>query len=292
MKRLFIALFATLVGLGLFVQDAEAKRLGGSRSFGMSRDSSVMKREALPAKPATPTQNAAAAPGAKPTPAPAAQPSGMRRWLGPLAGLAAGIGLAALFSHLGLGEGMANFVMLALLAMAAIFVIRLLFRRSAPQAAPQYAGAGNAEPVRFEPITVAGGTAATPAAEAAHIPADFDVEGFLRQAKLNFIRLQAANDAGNMEDIKTFATPEVYAEVEMQYRERGGAKQQTDVVQLDAGLLDVASEDKRHVASVRFHGLIREAADAAPETFDEVWHLVKPTDGSEGWRVAGIQQML
>lgn len=287
MKRLFIALFATVVGLGLLVQDAEARRLGGSRSFGMSRDSSVMKRDAIPAKPAAPTQSAAPAAGAKPT---APQPSGMSRWMGPLAGLAAGIGLAALFSHFGMGEGMANFAMMALLAMAAFFVIRLLFRRSQPQAVPQYAGAGAApEPVRFEPLAVAGGAA--PAAEITGIPADFDVEGFLRQAKLNFIRLQAANDTGNMEDIKAFTQPEVYAEIEMQYRERSAAPQQTDVVQLEAGLLDVASEEKRHIASVRFHGLIRETANAAPEAFEEVWHLVKPADGSGGWRVAGIQQL-
>lgn len=290
MKRVVIALFATVVGLGLFAQEAEAKRMGGSRSFGMSRDSSVMKRDAIPAKPAAPTQSAATA-GAK-SPSAAPQPSGMSRWMGPLAGLAAGIGLAALFSHLGMGEGMANFVMIALLAMAAVFVIRLLLRRSQPQAAPQLAGAGagnGAEPVRFEAVNgVAGSSGAS--TEATSAPADFDVEGFLRQAKLNFIRLQAANDSGNMEDIKAFTQPEVYAEIEMQYRERKGASQQTDVVQLDASLLDVTSEDKRHVASVRFHGLIREAAEAAPEAFDEVWHLVKPTDGSGGWRVAGIQQ--
>ena len=91
MKRIAIALFAVVVGVGAMVQDAEAKRLGGGKSSGFNRDSSVMKREAVPAKPAAaPTQ--AAAPAAAPA-------SGMSRWMGPLAGLAAGIGLAALFSH-------------------------------------------------------------------------------------------------------------------------------------------------------------------------------------------------
>ena len=44
------------------------------------------------------------------------------------------------------------------------------------------------------------------------------------------------------------------------------------------------------MASVRFSGLIREEADAAPEAFSEVWHLSRPVDGSRGWTIAGIQQ--
>jgi predicted lipid-binding transport protein (Tim44 family) len=93
-----------------------------------------------------------------------------------------------------------------------------------------------------------------------------------------------------MEDIRLFSTPEVAAEIQVQYQERGHAQQQTDVIQLNADLLDLDSEASRHVASVRFHGQLREDVHAAPELFTEVWHLVKPVDGSSGWRVAGIQQ--
>jgi len=55
-------------------------------------------------------------------------------------------------------------------------------------------------------------------------------------------------------------------------------------------LLEVVTEENRHIASVRFSGQLREEANAAPEAFSEVWHLVKPVDGSRGWNVAGIQQ--
>lgn len=263
------------------VESAEARRLGGSKSFGMQRNSSVAQR------PATPQQNAAPAPVAPPR-------TGMSRWLGPIAGLAAGIGLVSLLSHFGMGEGVANFLMIALLAMAAIFLLRKFFGKPAPM---QYAGAGNAgrvEPMQFDAQKVGVGNTATSVATGApgagNIPADFDVDGFLRQAKLNFVRLQAANDRGDMEDIRLFSTPEVAAEIQMQYQERGHAQQQTDVIQLNADLLDIDSEASRHVASVRFHGQLREDAHAAPESFVEVWHLVKPMDGSSGWRVAGIQQ--
>ena len=298
MKRIAIALFAVVMGAGLMVQDAEAaKRMGGGKSSGISRDSSVMKRDAIPAKPAA--SPAAAAPAAAAGAAPAAAASGMSRWMGPLAGLAAGIGLVALFSHLGLGEGMANMMMLLLLGLAVVFAVRWFLRKRQPavaQPAMQYAGMpGGMEPPRanepFVPASSAGtGVTATAASSTANVPADFDVDGFLRQAKLNFIRLQAANDRGDMEDIRQFCSPEMSAEIQMQFQERNQLAQETDVVQLNAELLDVSTEADRAMASVRFSGLIREEANASPETFSEVWHLSKPLDGSRGWSIAGIQQ--
>ena len=92
-----------------------------------------------------------------------------------------------------------------------------------------------------------------------------------------------------MEDIRQFCTPEMAAEIQMQFQERKGIAQETDVVQLDAELLDVGTESDRALASVRFSGLIREDAGAA-EAFSEVWHLSRPADGSRGWCIAGIQQ--
>jgi predicted lipid-binding transport protein (Tim44 family) len=289
MKRLFVTLCATFIGFGMLSFDAEARRLGGGGSTGMQRSPNVMQRSTAPAAPAQ--QALPAKPAATPQ-APAPQPSGMSRWLGPLAGIAAGVGLAALFSHFGMGEGMGSMLMILALVVGAFFVFRLLFRKPQPEGAMQYAGAPAA--ARFEPVSAplgGGGAPADAAAPAANVPADFDVEGFLRQAKLNFVRLQAANDAGNIDDIRLFTTPEMFAEIKLQLDERGKAAQATDVVQLNAQLLDLTTEEKRYIASVRFHGQIREEASAAPEALDEVWHLTKPVDGASGWVIAGIQQV-
>lgn len=281
MKRLLVALFALFIGFGMVVQDAEARRLGGSRSFGMSRDSGAM-RQAAPA-PTAPSQGAAAAPQPA-QPGMASQRAGGNRWLGPIAGLAAGIGLAALLSHFGLGEEVATMLMIGLLVMAAVFVFRLLARRSAPR--PAFAGGpAPSAPMPFQAAAPVAGRAA------GNVPAGFDTEGFLRQAKLNFIRLQAANDTGNLDDLKQFLAPEVFAEVQMQYEERGRGKQETDVQQLDAELLELVAEGDRYIASVRFFGLIREEAGAPAQSFAEIWHLAKPVTGSAGWQVAGIQQI-
>jgi predicted lipid-binding transport protein (Tim44 family) len=224
----------------------------------------------------------------------------MSRWLGPLAGLAAGIGLAALFSKLGLGAGMANIVMVLALVMVAVFVFRWLMRKrqatgDRQPAIMQYAGApAGAEPAPTvdspgQGLAGSSGASELPAT-VANVPANFDVEGFLRQAKLNFVRLQAANDRGDMEDIREFCTPEMAAEIQLQYQERNQVPQETDIMQLNAELLDVSTETKQALASVRFSGQLREEVSAAPDAFSEVWHLTKPVDGSRGWSIAGIQQ--
>lgn len=297
MKRFLIALCAVTALASVGINNAEAKRLGGGSSFGMSRNTAPMQRQytAPPQQAAPTTAPQQATPTGAPQPAP--QASGMRRWLGPIAGIAAGLGLAALFSHLGMGEGMGNILTIALLAMAAFFIFRMLFGRKQAATTPAYgyAGAGATAPARFEPAAALGGSAAAIENNVVPVPAGFDADGFVRQAKLNFIRLQAANDKGDLEDIKQFSTPEFFAEVKMQFDERGQGTQQTDIVQLDAALVEVNEEDKRYIASVRFHGLLREedgnTKAASPAPFDEVWHLIKPVDGNRGWAVAGIQQI-
>jgi predicted lipid-binding transport protein (Tim44 family) len=103
-----------------------------------------------------------------------------------------------------------------------------------------------------------------------------------------FVRLQAANDAGDVEDLRKFTTPELFASLRLDLQERGATRQQTDVVQLTARVVDTALEGHQQVASVRFDGLIREELNGPAAPFDEVWHLVRPADGSREWAIAGI----
>ncbi|MBD5801391.1 Tim44-like domain protein [Azoarcus sp. Aa7] len=284
MKKSILALIAVVFALGLGVTDVEARRLGGGSSLGMQRQISP---------PQAPRQSAAPAPQTSPSSTTTSQPR--RSWMGPLAGLAAGLGLAALFSHLGLSEELASVVMIALLVFAAFALFRLLTRRAGDsRAGPglQYAGAvhgSSATPTPESPAAILPGGTGDAGARA--FPHDFDADAFARQAKVNFIRLQAAHDAGNLDDIREFTTPEMYAEIRLQMADRGMSEQSTDVVELDAQVLEVAEEAQRYIVSVRFTGLLREEPDALPATFDEVWHLTKPLSGSGGWVVAGIQQV-
>ena len=198
---------------------------------------------------------------------------------------------------------MASFMMMALLAMAVFAVIGFFMRKRASVQSPAMAGAGGAYAQHRASADVAAvpnggvrsiqpaGAMAEPSA-VRNIPREFDVAAFVRQAKVNFVRLQAANDAGNLDDIREFTTPEMFAEIKMDFAERHGASQQTDVVSIDADVLEVVEEPTRYVVSVRFTGLIREDHEAAAMAIDEIWHLVKPRDGRGGWLLAGIQQTL
>jgi predicted lipid-binding transport protein (Tim44 family) len=105
-----------------------------------------------------------------------------------------------------------------------------------------------------------------------------------------FIRMQAANDAGDLNDLRQFSTPEMFAAFRLDLQDRPAGTQRTDVVQLNAEVVDFAEEAGQQIVSVRFHGLIREDEGGVASPFDEVWHLVRPTDGSREWAIAGIAQ--
>jgi predicted lipid-binding transport protein (Tim44 family) len=224
-------------------------------------------------------------------------------------------------SHFGfggaLGEMLGSILLIAALAIAGLFVFRLLRgARPAPGPQPVYAGAPPPPPGAFrvverpavgnglergDTVSVTGeplpslapaGETRTPASTATwSLPADFDVEGFLRSAKVYFVRLQAAWDAGDQADIREFTTPEMFAEIKLDLTERGAAPNQTDVVQIEAELLGIEEQGRNALASVRFHGLLREAPGAAVAPFSEVWNLVKPLSDTHGWLLAGIQQV-
>jgi predicted lipid-binding transport protein (Tim44 family) len=300
-SRFWIAgAFAVLVGMGLIVQDVDAARMGGGRSFG--RQSPNVTRQSAPPSQAAPAQQAGQnQPPAQP------QPTG-NRWLGPIAGIAAGLGLAALLSHFGLGaafaEALGSVIVLGLLAIAAVWIWRMLRGGAARPALPRNtepvyestgAGVGNAPAVgydsRSEPARP-GSVAALSATEVPWgVPAGFDTPAFIRSAKVNFIRLQEAWDAKNLADIREFTTPEVFADLRMQIDESKGAANHTDVIALDAELLGIEESPTDYLASVKFSGTIRENDQASGEPVEEVWNLVKPKNGRSGWLLAGIQQI-
>ena len=290
MKRFLTLLMVAIVGTSVVMSSAQAKRLGGGGSIGKSSPSY--------SRQATPPANQAA-PASRP--AQPAAPAPASPWRGILGGALLGLGLGALLSHFGLGEAAAGMIgtmlMIGLLIAAALFIFRMLSRKSqATPMQPAYAGPMqrevNPDVPRTPEIGSGLGAAAASSWQATQptVPADFDVEGFLRHAKTNFIRMQAAWDRADVNDIREFTTPEMFAELKMQLTERGAASNVTDVVSIDAEILGVESNTVEHIASVRFHGMIREDQHAPAEHFSEIWVLTKPVVGQQGWLLAGIQQ--
>jgi predicted lipid-binding transport protein (Tim44 family) len=84
----------------------------------------------------------------------------------------------------------------------------------------------------------------------------------------------------------------MFAEISMQINERGDEPQRTEVMSIDAELLEVVTENDTAIASVRFNGQLREAPNSATEAFDEIWHVQKDLKDPEAvWLLAGIQQV-
>jgi predicted lipid-binding transport protein (Tim44 family) len=335
MKRIPILLFAAFAALTLALNDlADAARLGGGRSFGAQRQSVAPSKPAPPAAaPTAPTAapasnaNAAAQPAtpaspgapaaAKPATASAAAPSGPSRWLGPIAGIAAGLGLAALLSRFGLPEGLGSVLLIGLGIFAVIFLVRMFLSRRATANPPlRYAGAdvgagagaslgssdrgAAAYEAKPEPAWRNAATTEsvlTPAADAPGfgvtrrpLPQGFDAEGFVSEAKRQFIRLQGSYDTADRAALSAVMTSEMYTEIGRELAERG-PHHATEVVTLDADVLEVSTEGDKHWASVRFTGLVREDGEPLPKSIDEVWNLAKPVRGTSGWLLAGITQL-
>jgi len=268
MKKL-LSVLAVVFSLGIasVSMDAEAaKRLGSGKSMGTQRQAVQDKAPSAPA-----AQNAAPAAGTGAGAAAASKPS----WMGPVAGLAAGLGIAALASHFGFGDELASMMTMALVAFAVMAVIGFIMRKRAMARQGGMAGAGGMMPAEAAagagtgtsnqafkvaspaPSSLGGsssgsliGSGIGAQTTSAAIPADFDKAGFERNAKVNFIRLQAAYDAGNLDDIREFTTPEMFAEIKLDFAEREATTQTSEVVRIDTTVLEVVEEANRDRKSV------------------------------------------
>lgn len=327
MKKFLVTTMLAVTAFAM-VADAFARPMGGKRSVGRQSQSVQKMQQPAPA-PAQNMQRqgpnsaapAAAGAGAAGAAAAAKKPSMMRNILG---GALLGLGLGMLLSHLGIGGALASAIsailMIALIGGVIFFIVRMFRRKDTPanpSAAtfgagsgfkPQAAGAGVTPeigsglrngPAAFQgnvgldkaaPAAFGGAAAAVPAHQQWGVPADFDSESFLRHAKSSFIRMQAAWDRGDTNDLREFTSPEVFAELKMQIQERGNVVDFTDVVNIDAQLLGIEQTATDYLASVQFNAMIRSAKDALPEPFVEVWNMSKPLSGPGGWVLAGIQQ--
>jgi predicted lipid-binding transport protein (Tim44 family) len=293
---------AGLLALGAVASnDAEAKRVGGSQSIG---------RQSQSASPSGQTQRSQQAQPAQAAQAPAAAPG--NRWMGPLAGLAAGLGIAALLSSFGLGEGLAQMLSNALLIGAVIFAGVLLFRFIANRCRPDLAyghGAGDRQQTgnssflnrmqqsrpeanfRGWPRATMGSTGAANSMKAPELTLGPDQAAFLVSAKAMFMRLQSAWDRNDQGDLFELTTPEMFARLKQDLEARGREPSRTDVPQLDAEVLGTESNANETLVSVRFYGQIREDDAPTAQPFQEIWNLVRHAQGDEAWQLAGIQQI-
>lgn len=268
MRNIYVLLLIGLFTFGLTMDEAFAKRFGGGRSFGVQRSQSAL----FPQRQTT----------SKPALNPASNTS---RWGGVLGGLLIGGLLTSLFMGHGFGTGILTWLILGALV---FFLISWWRRRMHPGL--QGASASSFSPSWMNAASTANFTTNQyqSSGSASAYPPGFSPEQFLRDAKVKFIRLQAAYDQKNLQDLTAFTAPEVFGEIKMQLDERGDEPNVTEVMNLEAELLDVSRQVDSTIASVRFTGMVKENNE--PFTaLDEIWHF-RLFDNSKEWVVGGIQQ--
>lgn len=315
MKKFVSSILVAVSAMSMIVSDAGAKRLGSGSSSG--RQSHNVSRQA-PAQQSSQSQPTKSVNNAQPapTPAPAAPavtpPAAPLKptspWKGMLGGALAGLGIAALMSHLGIGGELGSIVgsilMIALLVLAVMFIVKLLRRNNVRRddGTLAYSGGGNNHASdNITPLDARKEAIAQPSALQASafatsgdtpwgVPADFDETGFLSSAKTYFLRLQASWDKADLRDLSEFTTTEMFVELKTQLEERGPGLNHTDVVSLNAELMGVETLATDHLASVKFTGTIKESENGPATSFVEVWNLSKPANEQGGWMLSGIQQ--
>ncbi|WP_278420829.1 Tim44 domain-containing protein [Stutzerimonas kunmingensis] len=278
MQRVLSIFMALCISL-TFALDAHAKRFGGGKSFGSAP--SHQTRQAPQQTQAAPNQ------AGRQTPAAA---SGASRWLGPLAGLAAGGLLASMF----MGDGFEGiqFMDILIFGVIAFLLFRFLAARRRQQ---QPAMAGHAPMQRDMPqqpaTSIFGGSAApVAAAPVINAPAWFNEQSFVAAAREHFLSLQQHWDANEMDKISEFVTPQLLGFLKQERAEIGDAYQSTYIDDLQIQLDGVDDDAEKTTATLTFTGTAKTSRFDQGEPFSESWRMERAQGENQPWLVAGIRQ--
>ena len=269
----------------LALESSEARRMGGGRSFGKMPP---IKRQAT-----TPPK---AAENVSPKNAPNAAVS-KRGGMGMLGGLAAGLGLAALASYLGIGEELMGLLVILGLCLLCFIAFRVFFSKGLARMA-----FASGSPERFRQTRVEerpDNITTTVNDEALYANDNFEweipeKENFLDVAKSKFIELQEHWSSGDLAKLENFCTGDLMDHLSREFKKENGVHSNLSVVELNAQLEGSKTIKKESGVTasevyIRFNGLMRDS-DSLPIKFNEVWTLQKTNNSNHGWLLAGIFQ--
>lgn len=301
-KALVTAFFLLFATCAITMPDySEAARLGGGRSFGSKPAMRAPAPQPQVQRPAQSAQQQRATQAQQP-----ARKGFLGGMGGILGGLLAGTLIGSLLSGTGFSGG--GFLDILLIGLLVFFGLKLFARRRASAPAPAAAAGADGGMMRApmpqqapaqEDFTHAGSQDAwgslrsdAPSEEQpqANIPAGFDSDEFLRGAKMAYTRLQASWDKRDLADIAQFTTPAVQEAIREQMAQEPDPSR-TEIMLVNAQLLEVADDGANQRAQVYFDVLLRESPDQpTPTNAREIWHFVREQNGGM-WRLDGIQQI-
>lgn len=309
-----------LIGLSLSlgsISDAEAKRFGGGGSFGgKSSFSQPYKRSVAP-----PARSASQQQATQQNQAARQGMAGRGGLMGMLGGLALGGLLGAMFFG-GAFENI-NFMDILVFGGIAFLLFKLFAARAGGAQRPAYqrtvqddyrgssssnnsyqgpaasSSAGFDTDILFNKdkknTTASEGMASNFQQDGDFneivVPEGFDAQAFLSGAKTAYRNLQKAWDERDLAEIRSLSTDKVFAEIQDQLK-ASHEDNHTDILKLEAELLEVREIGSELEAVVLFDAVMREDVNGQADQIREVWHFVKPKVSIQPkWFLDGIQQL-
>ncbi|MGO1247044.1 MAG: Tim44 domain-containing protein [Oceanisphaera sp.] len=279
---LFTLIFA--VGITATAFDAEARKMGGGRSFGKSF-------KTAPAQPAK--QQAAGKNTAGQTQTPKKSGGMMGGLLGGL--LAGGLFAALLGSGAFSGLQMMDFLLIAGLAFVAFKIFGALRKGKAPASRAAYSGPQQFEapqqpvtPMSAAPAGASGGFA--PSDVPFNLPPGFDMQAFLQGSREHYRTLQEAWNTNDLEKIREYVSPALFNDLSQERATLTG-DQHTEVMFVDAELVRADHTSYHAQVSLKFSGRYRDSQEAIEQDINEVWHLERDlTQENAPWLIVGLDE--
>lgn len=273
MRTLLATLMALMVLSFAGIDESEARRLGGGKSFGKSFTTSPFKRQQ-----ASPTgaQTAAAATGRR----------------GIFGGMLGGLLVGGLFAWM-LGGAFEGLQMMDIIILAAIAYLLFRLFRSMSHAKSMveggrtaYAGTspfGKTPPPEPGSIAVSGGDVPF------NLPTDFDLSAFLEGARAHYRTLQEAWNSSDLETLREYFSPVLFEQLRAE-RDSLGGDQHTEVMFVDAELGRADYDTTQAQISLIFSGRYRDTGEGVEEDIHDIWHLERDlTQPNAPWLIVGIE---
>ncbi|MCS0023437.1 Tim44 domain-containing protein [Vibrio antiquarius] len=289
MKRLF-SIVALLMFTVAVTPIAEAKKFGGSKSFGKSYKTA----------PAPKQQQQNTNTVGKDQTVKSSSKKGLMGGL--LGGLLAGGLLAAFFG--GAFEGI-QFMDILIIGLIAFVIFKLMRgmlgakQGSMNQHRQQPAFGGNAS--KFEqpnmqnfeqqPNTNNGGFGGFGAqTDVSHnYPPGFDQAAFINGSREHYRILQGAWNHNQLETIEEYVSPSLFEDLKAERAKLDG-EQHTDVMYVDAEIVRADYDANKAQLSLQFSGRYRDTVEGVEEEIEDIWHLERDlTVPNAPWLIVGIQ---
>ncbi|ELB2923265.1 Tim44 domain-containing protein [Vibrio alginolyticus] len=289
MKRLF-SIVALLMFTVAVTPIAEAKKFGGSKSFGKSYKTA----------PAPKQQQQNTNTVGKDQTTKSSSKKGLMGGL--LGGLLAGGLLAAFFG--GAFEGI-QFMDILIIGLIAFVIFKLMRgmlgakQGSMNQHRQQPAFGGNAS--KFEqpnmqnfeqqPNTNNGGFGGFGAqTDVPHnYPPGFDQAAFINGSREHYRILQGAWNHNQLETIEEYVSPSLFEDLKAERAKLDG-EQHTDVMYVDAEIVRADYDANKAQLSLQFSGRYRDTVEGVEEEIEDIWHLERDLTAPNAlWLIVGIQ---